>query len=109
MSSPKVGSNSGAIQVAFSLAHLLEHIEHSGGPINAHQHQKVVRGLKAALSEPMPDAALAALLEKYPSAAEIHESLNYETSGLSRTSIESNVSSEVLALQALQKDSISRR
>lgn len=109
MSSPKVGSTSGSIQIAFSLAHLLEHIEHSGGPINAHQYQKVVRGLQAALSEPIPDAALAALLDKYPSAAEIHESLNYETSGLSRTPLESNVSSEVLALQALQRASTRRR
>ena len=109
MSSPKVGSKSGAIQIAFSLAHLLEHIEHSGGPINAHQYQKVVRGLKAALSEPIPDAALAAILDKYPSAAEIHESLHYESTGLSRTSIESNVSSEVLALQALQQASIRLR
>ena len=109
MSSPKVGSNSGSIQVAFSLAHLLEHIERSGGPINAHQYQKVVRGLQAALSEPIPEAALAALLDKYPSTAEIHESLNYETTGLSRASLECNVSSEVLALQALQQASIRRR
>lgn len=64
-SSPKVGSNSGAIQSTFSLARLLEHIEHSGRPINAHQYQMVGRGLKEALSQPFPDVALAALLDTF--------------------------------------------
>lgn len=109
MPSPKVGSNRGAVQVAFSLAHLLEHIEHSGGPISAHQYQKVALALKAALSDSLPEAAMATLLEKYPAAAEIHESMNYETAGLSRASLESNVSSEVLALRALQRASLRRR
>lgn len=109
MSSPKVGSNRGAIQVAFSLAALLEHIERSPGPINAHQYQKVVRGLKDALSGPIPDSALAELLRRYPSAVAVHEELHYQTHGLSCTLSQSHVSSEVLALQAVQRAASVRR
>ncbi|MFM9915299.1 MAG: hypothetical protein ACKVOX_05785 [Rhizobacter sp.] len=107
MSSPNVESIRGSVHTAFSLAHLLQHIECSGGPVNAEQYLKVVSRLKDALAGSLPDVALAAVLRTYPAAAEIHENLTYETAGLSRASLESNVSSEVLAAQVL--DRYSRR
>jgi hypothetical protein len=108
MSSPKVESFRGSVQIAFSLAHLLEHIELSGGPVSADQYQTVVSRLKDALSASIPDAALAAVLRTYPSAAEVYENLTYATSGLSLASLESNVSSEVLTAQVLERFSRSR-
>lgn len=103
MSSPKVDSVRGSVHTVFSLAHVLEHIERSGGRVNADQYQKVVSRLAEALSGSLPEVALAAVLRTYPSAAEVYENLTYAGSGLSRASLESNVSSEVLAMQALER------
>lgn len=103
MSSPKVESIRGSVHTAFSLAHLLEHIERSGGPVNPDQYQRVVARLEEAMSGSLPDVALAAVLRTYPSAAEIYENMTYEAAGLSRASLESNVSSEVLATQLLER------
>ena len=103
MSSPKVESIRGSVHTAFSLAHLLEHIERSGGPVNAEHYLTVVSRLKDALAGSLPDVALAAVLRTYPAAAEIHENMTFETSGLSRAPLENNISSEVLATQLLQR------
>ena len=103
MSSPKVESIRGLVHTAFSLAHLLEHIERSGGPVHPDQYQKVVARLKESLAGSLPESALAAVLSTYPSAAEIYENITYEHAGLSRAPLEINVSSEVLAVQLLER------
>jgi hypothetical protein len=103
MSSPDVEPVRGSVLNAFSLAHLLEHIERSGGSVDAESYRNVVFRLKEALSGSIPEVALTAVLRTYPSAAEIYENMTYETEGLSRSSIERNVSSEVLATQAIER------
>lgn len=103
MSSPKVETIRSSVHAAFSLAHLLEHIERSGGPVDADGYQKVALKLKDALSGSLPEVALAAVLRTYPAAAEIYENLTYDTGGLSGSSLESNVSSEVLTAQLLEQ------
>lgn len=103
MSSPNVESIRASVHTAFSLAHLLEHIERTGGSVDADSYRNVVARLKTALSGPLPEPALAAVLRTYPSAAEIFENMNYETAGLARVSLERNVSSEVLAVQLMER------
>lgn len=103
MSSSNVESTRSAVHTVFSLAHLLEHIDRSGAPIDAAQYRIVVARLQDALSQPLPEAALTAVLNTYPSAAEVYENMTYETSGLSRSPLESSVSSEVLATQWLAR------
>ena len=103
MSSPKVESIRSSVHTVFSLAHLLEHIERSGGPIDADQYRKVVAKLKQALSVPVPEVALAAVLRTYPSAAEIHGNMGHETAGFCHSWLESTVPSEVLAAHALRR------
>lgn len=103
MSSPNVESIRATVHNAFSLAHLLDHIERTGGTVDADSYRKVVARLQEALSGDLPDAALTALLRTYPSAAEVYENMNYQTAGLARASLERNVSSEVLAAQAIER------
>jgi hypothetical protein len=103
MSSPRVESTRSSVHTAFSLAHLLESIDRSSAPIDAAQYRIVVARLQDALSQALPEAALTAVLNTYPSAAEVYENLHYETSGLSRSPLEQSVSSEVLATQWLAR------
>lgn len=103
MPSPKVESIRSSVHTVFSLAHLLEHIERSGGPIDADQYQKVVAQLKQALAGSVPEVALAAVLRTYPSAAEIHSNMSYETAGFRHSWLESDLPSEVLAAHALKR------
>lgn len=106
MSSSHVESVRASVHTAFSLAHVLEHIERSGGSVDAESYRNVVSRLTDALSGPLPDVARAAVLRTYPSAAELYENMTYATAGLSCSSLESNVSSEVLAAQAIERFSL---
>jgi hypothetical protein len=92
-----------------ALAHLLERIDRSGDPIDATQYQIVVSRLKNALSATLPDAALTAVLNTYPSTAELYENMHYEVSGLSRSSLDSAVSAELQATQLLSRLSLHPR
>jgi hypothetical protein len=62
-----------------------------------------VARLQQILSAPLPEAALAAVLRSYPSAAEVFENLNYAHAGLSCASLECRVLSEVLAARLIQR------
>lgn len=103
MSTPNVESTRSSVHTAFSLAHLLESIDRSSAPVDATQYRIVVSRLKRALSGALPEAALTAVLATYPSAAELYENMHYAISGLSRSPLESSVSSEVLATQLLAR------
>ena len=103
MSSPKVESIRSSVHTAFSLAHLLENIDRSGAPIDAAQYRIVVARLQDALSQPLPEAALTALLNTYPSAAEVYENMHYDVAGLSRSPLERSVASESLARQVISR------
>ena len=105
MPSPDLESLRTSVHTAFSLAHLLERIERSGGAVDAQSYRNVVARLQEALSRPLPDAALAAVLRSYPSAAEVFENMNYAHAGLPCASLECKVASEVLAAQVLRRAS----
>lgn len=109
MSAPQVQTPRSSVNTALALAHLLERIDRSGDPIDAAQYQIVVSRLKKALSVTLPDAALTAVLNTYPSTAELYENMHYEVSGLSRSSLDSAVSAEVQAAKLLGKFSLHPR
>ena len=99
----------GQVQAAFALAHVLQRIENTPAPVDADQYQAIIGRLKEALTDELPQAFLDAMLRTHPAAAEVYENLHYADSGLSRSSLEINVSSEVLAAQALARVSGPRR
>lgn len=89
------------LETAIALARLLERVETSGRAFGADQYRALVRQLGVALSQEMPADALQAVLGAHPAAAEVYENLHYAQSGLSRSSLELSVGSEMLASQAL--------
>ena len=89
------------LETAIALARLLERVETSGQPFGAAQYRTLVRQLGVALSHDLPDDALQAVLGAHPAAAEIYENLHYAESGLSRSSLERSIGTEMLASQAL--------
>lgn len=91
------------LENAIALARLLERVETSGRAFGADQYRALVRQLGVALSQEMPDDALQAVLGAHPAAAEVYENLHYAESGLSRSSLERSVSSEMLASQILAR------
>ncbi len=91
------------LENAIALARLLERVETSGRAFGADQYRALVRQLGVALSQEMPDDALHAVLGAHPAAAEVYENLHYAESGLSRSSLERSVSSEMLASQILAR------
>ncbi|MFM9917218.1 MAG: hypothetical protein ACKVOX_15530 [Rhizobacter sp.] len=102
-SSTNIESTRSLVHTAFSLAHLLETIDRSGAPVDAGQYRIVVARLQEALSKQMPEAALTAMLETYPSAGEVYENMHYAISGLSRSPLERSAASEELARQVLAR------
>ena len=86
-----------------ALAGILERMERSNAPIDAHQYRMVVVRLKAALSAELPDDTLQAILSAHPAAAELYENMHYEHSGLSRSSLDQSISTETFAAQAIAR------
>ena len=91
------------LETVIALARLLERVEASGQAFGADPYRTLVRQLGVALSLEMPDDALQAVLGAYPAAAEVYENLHYAESGLSRSSLERSIGSELLASQALAR------
>ena len=85
------------------LARLLERGETSAVRISPDQYQALVHQLKAALGQELPDDALQAVLGAHPAAAELYENQHYAQSGLSRSSLERSVQSEMLASQVIAR------
>jgi hypothetical protein len=103
MSTSEIASIRNRLQAVIALAGILEHIERSGAPVNADQYQVVVDRLQVAMSQDIPDDVLQAVLNAHPSAAELYENMHYEQSGLSRSSLERSISSEMLAAETLAR------
>ena len=103
MSTRQIQTPRSTANAAFALAHLLERIDRSGNPVDAAQYQIVVSRLKQALSAKLPEAALTAVLNNYPSTAELYENMHYELSGLSQSSLNSAVSAELQTAQLLDR------
>jgi hypothetical protein len=91
------------LETVIALARLFERVERSPVAANADQYQALVHQLKLALAQELPQEALDAVLGAHPSTAELYENLHYAESGLSRSSLERSVGSEMLASQAIAR------
>ena len=91
------------LETLIALARLLERVESSPAAIGAGQYRSLVRRIGSALQAPLPGPALQAILNAHPATAEIYENLHYDTSGLSRSSLDRSVASEMLATQLIHR------
>jgi hypothetical protein len=91
------------LETLIALARLLERVEATPVAIGADQYRALVRQIQSLLSAPLPGPALQAILNAHPATAEIYENLHYDTSGLSRSALDSSVATEMLATQFIQK------
>jgi hypothetical protein len=91
------------LENVIALARLLERVENNPVSINADQYQALVRQLQLALAQELPQDALEAVLGAHPAAAEVYENQHYVQSGLSRSSLERSVQSEMLASQLIAR------
>ena len=103
MTQPHLESLKTRLENAIALAQLLERVDRSGKAPDPEQYRALVQQLGAALSAELPPAALEAILNASPAAAEIYENLHYERSGLSRSSLERSVAAEMAANQVLHR------
>jgi hypothetical protein len=101
MSQSTTNTRHAHLETAIALARILERVERGTERVDADQYQVLVARLKVALSEDLPEPALDAILGALPAAAEVYENMHYELSGLSRSSLERSVSSEMLAAKLL--------
>jgi hypothetical protein len=91
------------LAVAVLLSQLLERLDRSAEPVGAEQYRSVVRHLKDEFDELGSEGALSALLDAFPSAAELYENLNYQHAGLCRSPLELSLASEQQALALIQR------
>jgi len=103
MSGPSTEPLHTRLETLIALARLLERVEAIPVTVGAGQYRALVRQLQAALRAPLPAAALQAILSAHPATAEIYENLHYETSGMSRSSLDRSVATEMLATQLIHK------
>lgn len=100
MSSSWIRTRMGTV---IALAHLLECVETGAASASADGYRRLVLRLQAALSEDIPTDALQAILAAFPATGQVFENIHYAHSGLSRTSLERSVSSELQAKQVLAR------
>jgi hypothetical protein len=91
------------LENVMALARLLERVETSPVAIGPDQYRALVRQLKLALAQELPHDALQAVLGAHPAAAELYENQHYAQSGLSRSSLERSIGSEMLASQVIAR------
>lgn len=91
------------LETVIALSRLLDRVENSRMEIGADQYRALVRQLSGVLEQDFPEEALKAVLGAHRSAAEIYENLHYAQSGLSRSSLERSVASEMAATQLLAR------
>ena len=103
MSAPSSFETLRSLETVIALARLLERVEAGPVRVDAGQYRALVRQLAGALAQDLPDAALQAVLGAHPAAAELYENLHYAQAGLSRSTLERSVATEMLAAQVLAK------
>ena len=103
MTAPRTESLHSRLETLIALARLLERVEARPLAVGADQYRALVAQIKAALAEPLPAAPLTAILKAHPATGEIYENLNYEISGLSQSTLERSVATEMLATQVLHR------
>jgi hypothetical protein len=91
------------LAVAVLLSQLLERLDRSAEPVGAEQYLSVVRHLKEELDELGTENSLSALLDVYPSAAEVYENLNYQHAGLCRSPLELSLDAELRAREVIER------
>ena len=91
------------LENVIALARLLERVDTSPVTISPDQYQALVHQLQRALAQELPYEALLSVLGAHPAAAEVYENQHYAQSGLSRSSLERSVSSEMLASQLIAR------
>ena len=103
MSAPRIDSFKTRLETVIALARLLERVERTPSGASADQYRALVLQLQAALDDGLPNDALNAVLSAYPAAGEVYENMHYAVSGLSRTTLDRSVASEMAASQFLAK------
>ncbi|SFC67124.1 hypothetical protein SAMN05216344_12917 [Polaromonas sp. OV174] len=91
------------LTVTHVLAELLERLECSVEPVGAEQYRSVVLHLLDELGEVEPGAALGALLDSHPAAAELYENVNYQYAGLCRSALDASLAAEQQAKEILDR------
>ncbi len=91
------------LAVVHLLAQLLERLDRSAEPVGAEQYRSVVRHLAEELEELQSQQGLSALLDAFPSAAELYENLNYRHAGLCRSRLEPALDAELQARQLIER------
>ena len=86
-------------RTATVLARLLERLDASRQPVDAHQYQGVAARLAALLSDPEVDWQ--PLLADSPAAAALYENLHYGEAGLCRTPLDAAMRAEMAACDAI--------
>ena len=99
----------GHLEVTFTLAHLLQKLDASQTPVAPDQYRSVVSRLSEELTRVAMDDDLQAVLNTFPSAAELYENLNYQHAGLCRSPLEAALSAEVKAREFIGKMGASTR
>ena len=91
------------LEQLIALGGVLERIEQRGMAVGAEQYRQLVGRIKHALEEDLPADARDAVLAAHPATAEIYENLHYAQAGLSRSSLERSVASEMRAAELLNR------
>lgn len=91
------------LETLIALARLLERVEASSVIVGADPYLALVRQVQLALKAELPELAREAILSAHPATATIYENLHYETSGLSRSSLDRSVSTEVMAASLIHR------
>lgn len=88
-------------QTAVIVAHLLERLDASHKPVDAHQYRMVAQRL-AQIMRDKPDAGWEPLLLRSPAAATVYENLHYADAGLCRSPLQASADAELAAHQAIK-------
>jgi len=91
------------LETVIALARLLERVERAPSSASPDQYRALVLQLQGALDEGLPTDALNAVLSAYPAAGEVYENMHYAQSGLSRSTLDDSVASEMATSQLLAK------
>jgi hypothetical protein len=85
------------------LAQLLQKLDASSHAVGAEQYRSVVRHLVEELDALQSQPGLSALLDAFPSAAELYENRNYAHAGLCRSPLGPALSAELQARKAIER------
>ncbi len=91
------------LTVVHTLAQLLERLECSSVAVDAEQYRSVVLRLADALRDVRSDAALGALLQRFPASAELYENLNYHVAGLCRSNLDLALAAELKVKTVIER------